>query len=222
MKKNKLILLLSVFAFAVLTGCTKEEAPSGTRVTYELATSNFSTIVGGSTTGASLVWTSGYASAVEIEFEAAKAGLEVEYKSEAKQKINLFSPLSTLGIILVPPGTYDDIEFEVEVQPNGSDAAFYLSGNFTNGVGITTPVIFKLNSVLEIEAEKSNITIASGVSLNALTTLNLSLLCNNVTESMLNNATRTNGVIEISATSNTNIYDIIYNNLRTCGGVKID
>ncbi|MDZ4070822.1 MAG: hypothetical protein U1C70_03260 [Sediminibacterium sp.] len=221
MKKNNLILSLSVFAFAVFTSCTKEQA-SGTRLTYELSTRNFSTIVSGSTTGANLVWTSGYASAVEIEFEAAKAGIEVEYKSEARQKINLFSPLSTLGIIFVPPGTYDDIEFEVEVQPNGSDAAFFLSGNFTNGMGITTPIIFRLNSALEIEAEKSNITIASGVSLNALTTLNLSMLTNTVTEAMLNNATRTNGVIEISATSNTGIYDIIYNNLKTCGGVEID
>lgn len=221
MKKNNLILSLSVFAFVTLSSCTKDQA-SGTRVNYALNANNFSSIVSGSTTGASLVWTSGYASAVEIEFEAAKAGLEVEYKSEVKQKINLFAPLSTLGTILVPPGTYDDIEFEVEVQPNGSDAAFFLSGNFTNGTGITTPVTFKLNSALEIEAEKSNITIAAGVSLNALTTLNLSLLSNTVTESMLNNATRTNGIIEISATSNTSIYNIIYNNLRTCGGVKIE
>lgn len=39
---------------------------------------------------------------------------------------------------------------------------------------------------------------------------------------MLNNATRTNGAIEISATSNVDIYNIILKNLKSCDGVEVN
>lgn len=221
MRTNKAILGLSACATLILFSC-KKEGTNSPGIAYQLKTSNSTALTTGRVLGGSLNWTSGYASAVEIEFEAEKAGLELEYKNEAKQKIDLFFPLSTLGVISVPAGTYDDIEFEVELQPNGPDAAFYLSGSYTSASGVRTPVTFKLNATLELEAEKSNITIADGASLNALTTLNLSMLSNGVTETMFNNASKTNGVIEISATSNTGIYEIIYNNLRNCSGVEVD
>ncbi len=221
MKTNKMILGLSAFAVVVLFSCKKENT-SIPGIGYKFKTSNASAPINARVTGGNLNWTSGYASAVEIEFEAAKAGLEVEYKNEVKQKIDLFAPLSTLGVISVPAGTYDDIEFEVEVMPNATDAAFYLSGSYTNATGVTTPITFKLNAALEIEAKKANITITDGGSLNALTTLNLSLLSKGVTESMFDSASKTNGVIEISATSNAGMYNIIYDNLRNCGGVEVD
>lgn len=221
MKTNKLMLGLSALTCMALFSCKKENS-SGAGVTYRMKTTNATSNIAGRSLAGNLKWTSGYASAVEIEFEAAKAGTEVEYKTEAKQKIDLFAPLSTLGVVAVPAGTYEDIEFEVEVQPSGADAAFFLSGSFTNGSGVSTPVTFKLNVPLEIEAEKTNITITDGASLDALNSLNLAMLSTGVTERMFNDAARTGGVIEISATSNTNIYNIIFNNLRNCGGVEVD
>ncbi len=221
MKTFQIILALTSVASILLFSCKKEE--NTPVLTYQLKKSSASSgTIAGRIMGGSVQWTAGYASVVEIEFEAQKENIEVEYKSEVRKKIDLFSPLSTLGVINVPPGIYNDIEFEVEVQPNGSDAAFQLNGSFTNGSGVITPVVFKLNTALEIESEQSNITIVDGASLTAFTTLNLSLLTTGVTESMLNNATLTAGVIEISATSNTNIYNIIFDNLRNCGGVEID
>ncbi len=221
MKTSQIILALTSVASILLFSCKKEKnTPS---ISYQLKKSSAtSATISGRIMGGSVQWTAGYASVIEIEFEAEKENLEVEYKSEVRKKIDLFSPLATLGVINVPPGIYNDIEFEVEVQPNGGDAAFQLNGSFTNGGGVTTPVVFTLNTALEIESEQSNITIVDGASLTAFTTLNLSLLTTGVTESMLNNATLTAGVIQISATSNTNIYNIIFDNLRNCGGVEID
>lgn len=219
MKTNKHFLTLTVCTFIFLLSCTKEKQPDG--ITYQLTSSAVSAIISGSSTNGSLQWTSGYASVVEIEFEAKKNNTELEYKFQTKQKIDLFAPLSTLGVIIVPSGTYEDIEYEVEVQPNGTDAAFQLNGNFINRNGVKTSVVFKMNTVLEIESKQTNITIVDGASLTALTTLNLSLITSGVTESMLDNATRTGGVIEISVASNTGIYNIIFDNLRNCGGVEM-
>mgnify|MGYP000539456300 CR=1 FL=1 len=219
MKTILSVLPVSVFAAILLFSCKKENRPSS--INYQVKTSNASAQISARTNGGSLIWSSGYASAVEIEFEAESNNVEVEYKSEAKKKIDLFSPLSTLGTVTIPAGFYKDIEFEVEVQANGSDAAFFLGGTYTNSNGVTTPVTFTLNATLEIEAEKENVTITDEASVNALTTWNLSLVTTGVTESMLNSAARTNGTIEISASSNAAIYNIIYNNLRNCGGVEV-
>ena len=220
MKSQRLVLALSLPMALFFASCDKENAAPG--LTYQVATSTTATaIISGGTVNASLKWNSGYANVVEIEFEALSNNVEIEYKSEVKQKINFFAPLSTLGLIVVPAGTYDDVEFEIEVEPVGADAALSLSGSYTNNA-VVTPVNFKLNAELEIESEQSRLVIADGSSLNAITTLNLSLITTGVSVSMLDNALRTNGVIEISATNNTPIYDIILRNLKACGGVEID
>ena len=200
--------------------CSKQKDSSG--ITYQLKTSNSRSFVTGRVMQGVVQWTSGYASIAEIEFEAESNSAEIEYKTEIKQKFDLFAPLSTLGVINIPPGNYNDIEFEMEVQPNATDAALQLSGVFTNNSGTVTPVVFKLNAALEIEAEVSNVTIAPGNNFTALNTLNISLITTGVTETMLNNATRNGGVIEISTTSNVDIYNIIFNNLKTCGDVEVD
>ena len=212
-------LTLLTFASIFLFSCKKENStPPG--VTYKVKIANTTSTVARVAAG-SIRWTSGYASVSEIEFEAESKTVEVEYKSEVKQKIDLFSALSTLTTINVPAGFYEDIEFEIEVQPNGADAAFQLNGQYTSGT-VTTPIVFKVNSSIEIESEQNNITISDSRHYNALTTLNLALLSTGITESMLNNAVRTNGAIEISAISNVNLYIIMFNKLKDCGGVEVD
>ena len=223
--RNRIVLLsFSVAASLVLFSCKKESTatPNSGLFTYKVRTANASSAITQRTMAGILEWTSGYASVTEIEFEAKKQGIEIEYKSEAKQKINIFSPLSSLGIIAVPDGIYEDIEFEVEIQPNGSDAALELKGNFKNGNGVSTPIVLKVSAGIEIESKKENITITNAISHTAITTLNLALIAKGVTEGMFNNATRNNGTIEISATSNAAIYNIMLNNLKECGGVEVD
>ncbi len=218
MKTNKLVLALSSITLLSLFSCTKDPVTPG--ITFQVRNSAAVAPIVGSVTGASVQWTAGFANTVEIEFEAKNKNVEIEYKSEANQRVNLFSTLSTLGVVTVPAGTYEDIEFEMEVKPLGTEPALQLTGTYTN-VGIVNALVFKLNTSLEIESKKSNITIAEGSSLKALTTLNFSLITTGVTASMLDNATRTNNTIEISATVNSNIYEIMLNNLKTCGGVEV-
>ena len=220
MNKNMVLAFLTA-ASLFLFSCEKDNVATP-GITYQITTATASSIIPAGTMSGNLRWSAGYASVAELEFEAKSQTVEIEYKSEAKQKIDLFSPLSSLGVIVIPTGTYEDIEFEIEVQPNGSDAALYLSGNFISSTGVNTPILLTVKEAIEIESKKENITITNGSILSATTTLNLSLIANGVNESMLNNAIRTNGTIILSSTSNSATYEIMLRNLKTCGGVKIE
>lgn len=211
----------------VSVGCKKENAASG--VSYQLKTANRTSSVARVLAG-TVQWNSGYAWVKEIEFEAEKDGnnsgsgnnnSEIEFKTETRQKIDLFAPVSALGTIQVPQGTYDEIKFEVEVFPNNGEAAFLLNGSYTNN-GVTTPVTFRIDLPVEVETKKDNFTISNSASYTAVTTFDLSLLTQGITAAMLDAATRTNGVIVISSTSNVNLYDTIFDRLRNCGGIEID
>ena len=168
MKKNQILLSLAVITSILFMSCKKDnKMPS---IEYQLKRSSTSSApINARILGGSVEFTSGYASVNEIEFEAEKENTELEYKSETRKKIDLFSPISSLGILTVPAGVYDDVEFEVEVQPNGTDAAFQLNGSFTNGNAVVTPIVFTVNTPLEIESEQSKVTIVDGASLTAFT-----------------------------------------------------
>jgi len=221
----KIMNLLLTATISVTTlffiSCNKNDnTDSNSGIKYKLQTTNRSSIVGRINAG-NIQWTSGSGYATEIKFEAESNNREIEFKSQVPQRIDLFTGIITLGNITLPPGMYDEVEFKVELNSSGSNSAFELLGQFTSGSN-TTPVVFKVNSPLEIETERNNVVITDNNSYTALTTLNLSLLTRGVTESMLNSAARTNGTILISSSTNTNIYSIILNNLHESDGVEFE
>ena len=219
MKSTFLVAGTMLLASAIFISCKKDNTNTG--IMYQLKVINpLATIA--RVAGGTIQWSSGYAWATEIKFEAKKSNNEeVEYKTQALQKVNIFIPAISLGSISLPEGTYKEIEFKIETAPNGADAAFLLNGTYTNG-GVTTPVVFKVTAPLEVKTEKENFTITAGTNYTAITSFDLSLLSQGITEVMLNNATRTNGTIEISATSNTNLYNILIDRLDDCDGIEID
>lgn len=211
--KLKIISLLSLSAIFFITSCEKSNDSSSAN--FKLKTTERSATVG--RMAGTITWTSGFASATEIEFEAEKENSEFELKSEVRQRIDLFSPLATLGLVTIPPGTYEEVEFEIHAAPSGPDAALELRGTY-NG----TPIVFKVNTAFEIEAEYEDITITQGNDFNAIISLNLSLLSLGITEANLNNATQTNGEIIISSSSNTVLYNIMLLNLKNIDDVEIE
>lgn len=221
MKKLRSLSIIIVIALLLFVSCNKKnnsDNPSG--IKYKLQTINRTSIVGRIAAG-NIQWTSGYGNATEIKFEAESNNHEVEYKSSTPQRIDLFNGIATLGNITLPPGTYDEVEFKVELSASGNDAALELKGNYTSGNTIT-PVIFRVNSQLEIETEKKNVVVTDNNNYTALTKLDLSSLTRGVTESMLNSAVRTNGTILISSTSNANIYNIILKNFQENDEVEFE
>ena len=220
MKSKKILFSLAFAAIFFMGACKKNLDTSSFK--YKLTTASRNNVVARVASG-NVLWTSGYASANQIKFEAKKAdNSEVEFKSTVSQRIDLFTTLApVIGNILLPPGTYSEVEFKAELAASGSDAALELNGTFTSGI-TTTPVTFTAGSLLEIKTEQNSVVIDGGSGYSALTTLNLSTLTQGVTETMLNSATKTNGKIIISASSNTNLYNIILANLDSCDEVDFE
>ena len=211
--KLKIVSILAFSAIFFLAGCEKNNDRTGAN--FKIKTTERSGIVG--RTEGTVTWISGYASATEIEFEAEKENLELEFKSEARQRIDLFSPLSSLGFVTIPPGIYKEVEFEIHISPTPTDAALELRGTYNS-----TPIVFRVNTPIEIEAEFEDVTITDGNDFTAIISLNLSLLTMGITDADLNNATLTNGEIIISATSNTALYNIMIANMKNIDDVEMD
>ncbi len=219
--KTKLISMTAIAAIFFVVGC-KKTANHSTGVSYQLKTINHSsTITRAYSTGnlitssvgvqgGTIDWTSGYASAKEIKFEAEGSGVHVKFQSETPQKIDLFSPLSSLGNVVIPTGVYESAQFEIELLHTVTDAALELKGTYNN-----TPVIFRIAGDFEIDAELPAITIKDGTNYTALTALNLANLTTGISGATLDAATRDgSGTIVISATTNASLYDAMLNNLQ--------
>ena len=208
---NLLIAASSLLAF---NSC-KKAATSDQALGYQLQTINRSAVVNAPLAPGNITWTSGSALATLIKLEAKNSsGTEVEFKSQLAQTIDLFSSVaSNLGNVVIPPGNYSEVEFKIQLTPNGSTPALTLKGTYTSGTGLVIPVVFQVNSLLEIKAEQANVTITANTNTTALTSVNLAPLTNGISQAMLGSATVTGGSIIISATSNANLYAIITSNL---------
>jgi hypothetical protein len=161
-----------------------------------------------SRTAGSISWSSGFANASLIKFEAESKNGDIEYKSTIRERIDLFSPISTVGNILIPAGTYKEIEFKTLLTPFSGEPALELRGSYN-----ATPLVVRINHPVEFKAEKEDVTITDNNGYNAITTLNLNNLIRGISDSALANAVRTNGEIIISPSVNTNIYNRIIQNL---------
>ena len=202
-----------------LVSCKKENSdPPG--ISYQLQTSNRSSVLGRVAAG-NIVWTSGYGNASEVKFEGKAPSGEIEYKTTVQQRIDLFSGISTLGNVTLPPGSYQEVEFEVKLNPTATEPALLLNGTYTS-TGPAIPIVFRIATPLEIETELNNVTVLANNGYNALTTLNLSLLTRGISQTMLDNAVKTNGTILINSSSNVDLYNIILNNLKECDDIDFD
>lgn len=223
MKTYKL-LVMAVSALILLPGCKKSSSSvaANSAMQFQLKVANPLVVVNRLAGPGSIAWTSGTAAATQIKFEAKQNTSQLEFKSADLQQIDLFaSVLAGMGNITIPAGTYTEVEFKIELDQNGSNPAMELDGQYTNGTGTVTPVIFTLNTLFELKAEQSNVVVDGTTSITALTTLDLSFISNGITQAILNGAAITNGKIIISATSNTNVYNIITNNLQQFHHVEV-
>lgn len=220
--KTKLFSIIAIASITLIFGCKKTNSSSSANgVSYQFKTINPTAAIAYSTgnplimspvgvQGGTITWTSGYASATEVKFEAEGSGNHVKFQSETPVKIDLFSPISSLGNISIPTGVYDTAQFEIDLTPTATDAALELKGTYD-----TIPVIFRINKSYEFDAEQPKITIADGQTYTAATALNLANLTQGVSGATLNAATRdSSGTIVISDASNTSIYDAVIANLK--------
>ncbi len=202
---------------ALLASCKKENnSTGGSNVNYQLTASDLSSLPGitasdNSTlrTDATITWNSGFANVTELRFEARNKDNDITYRSKTDRRIDLFNPGTSAGSILIPSGDYDQVKFIAALAPANGEPALQLTGTY-NG----TPVILEVSQPIEIRGVQKNVTVTDNNGYTAITNLDLSNLFADVPSGMLNNATRTNGQIIISSSSNQNIYNKLVKHLR--------
>lgn len=221
--KIKMLTASLFIASTLFTACKKETTLGNTAsFTYRLQTTNPIANVlrlaqSNRVQGVNIQWASGAAAATMLKFEAENNGSEVEYKQKMEQVLDLFATNSVLGDITIPAGTYNEVEFKAFLAPSGSTPALQLNGSFGSGTA-TTPIQFVVATNVELKAEKHNVSVAEGSRYSAQNNLDLSELTRDITASALASATLTNGVIVLSSSSNTGIYNIMLNNLQSHHG----
>lgn len=216
-------LLTILVAATTFTSCKKESASTeNATVSYQLRTINRTALVGktiatGRVAAISIEWTAGTASTNELKFEAENNSGEVEFRQRTAQQIDLFSPTSSLGNITLPAGTYNEVEFKAFLVSSGNSPALELDGTLRAG-SVTHPIKFIVGGNVELKAEKHNLAVAQGEKYSALNTIDLSQLTKGIPETAFTAASLTNNTIVLSASSNTDLYTLVLNNLNSHQG----
>jgi len=206
--KNLLCIVAATIAFI---SCKKDSSGPAS-IKFQLKANNNIASVVARTTAATITWNSGTATPSLVKFEAKKGTTEVEFSSTSNQQVNLFTvSQNTFGNLTLPDGVYNEIELKINVNGTTASPALELNGIYNNGT-TDVPVSFRVTTSLLIKAEKNNVNITGG-SFTAVTELNLSLYTTGITQTMLNNATKTSGTIIISSASNANLYNMIVANI---------
>ena len=218
MKKQSYPLAL-LLCGVLFTGCEKdEEATYG--VYYQLTTSNPTTVLGTSPTEgrtarmqAAVSWKSGSAVARRIRFEGV-GDTEIDIRTGTPTNINQIGPATSLGMISLPAGDYEEVRFTIELSHSDP---FQLTGDY-NG----TPLVLQVTTPIDFVLDEGDLSIAARTNYNALTTLNLSQLLNGISASMLSDAMVSNGQILISPSSNVTLYNLIVANMKDLGALQFD
>jgi hypothetical protein len=173
---------------------------------------------------ASILWDTTLMVVSSIKFEAEmksmltnKDSIEINYKWNGPQVINLFDTTITLGNLMMQPGLYDAIELKVTGSKDdaGKNPVFYLHGFYTPNDSLTLPVKVIVNEDIAFKTERDSVEItADNASLFSSTIqLYLDQLMVDIQPSALDKAKQTDGTIIISKESNIELYRIIMRNL---------
>jgi hypothetical protein len=217
--------IIALLPIATLVSCKKDQtinhSSNGSSIVFGLRASNSSTTLNrtaanssqSKTAGTTIQWMSAQASVSMIKLEAKSDSGEVEFKSNVKRTIDLFSDTSELGNISLPNGNFNQVEFKVQLNSDGNNPALELKGQFTSG-STTTNITFRADESVEIKGEKAAINLTNFSLHKAITSLDLSQITQNISSSDLSNAVVTNGEILITAQVNADLYHTILKNLR--------
>jgi hypothetical protein len=235
MKTKIALMILTVVIAASISACQKDaqvdpNSPSTLNFKMQGLNRNVSLPVTAnglkstSAATASVVWDSARMIVSKVSFEAemrsiltSEDSIEIEYSWRGPQTINLFDLSATIGAITLPAGTYEKISLKVKSEKTDANnqPLFYLSGRYTNAAGTAIPLVVSVTDPVSFKTVQREDTIVSGGATDFSSTIQIYLdqLLLNVDPALLNNAVLTNGILVISATSNSQLYLLIMQNL---------
>ena len=227
--KTGSLLLAGALAFGMIACSEDEVTPNNNQAQVGLA---FTTVKATAGTSANervmtngLSFSSGFITIREVQFEAEASTDSVEVNLEQITRIDFATGATTPDIsgLVIPAGTYNEVEVEIELQDEGDEPAVVLEGTFTDGEGVAHPVRFEFNSGETFEIEKEGvITFAANESALAQITINPHVWFQGVEREQLSLATKNEqGVIVISETQNAKIFETAADGLDLATEVEI-
>lgn len=230
MKRSLLKINLAIaLASAAMVSCQKDSTSAGTasQISFGLSADNtISAIATNNNTGSiiplattaatasSISWTSGVANITQFKLEAKKNGKQIEIVSKNITNVDLFSLSPSLIAASIDTGTYKEIEIRVILtKSTTADIPVKLKGTFTTAGGASVPIEFDYNDDAIIRAEAENVKVDATNDITAKLNFHTNIILSNVVSAELDKATRTNGTIFISSTSNTTLYAKVILNL---------
>ncbi|PLX15111.1 MAG: hypothetical protein C0599_17425 [Salinivirgaceae bacterium] len=174
-----------------------------------------------------LAFTSGFITLREIQFEVEtdNDSIEVEFELEINTQIDFATGETNpdISFVEIPAGTYNEFEVEIELQDEGDSPSMVLDGAYIDANGTSHPVRFEFNSGETFQIEQEGIIVFT-TNTSALThiTIDPTAWFAEVTNEMLTNADKIDGVIVISETQNTDIFEIAADGLDFSSEVEIE
>lgn len=227
----KLLTLILVVSFSA---CSSDDATERTMlaVNFETVTAPFnvqaqaSTFNKQSTSSGTFVFNDGFITLIAMEYEAENGVEEVEFELEQVVVIDYATGIPNIDIeaIEIPAGTYQEVSVELELLDETDEPSVVLNGIYTSPDGTTTtPIRFEFNSGETFEVEREGtIVFTENESAIAQITFDPSAWFAGVTDDMMADATKSNGVIVISESQNSEIFDIVADGLDLATELEIE
>ncbi len=238
---KKILIVAGLIGATLLTGCKKDSnqevisgtAPAGTTKTVAntyastIAIPNPEPIPYGITYKLVIMrqlpdvptqWYSGYVTTSSILFNATLLNGNaldiVNYAANTGAEVNLFST-GLVGGMAIPEGKYDNMNFSVILSAANTSAGLMLNGRYNKGDGTGVPILITIDQPLTLTSQAmDNVAISDKQIYTATLYLSTDQLMAGISGDQLLNADKTNGVIQISAGSNTALYQAIFANLQ--------
>ena len=226
----KFLVLILVGGFSA---CSSEESTDQPTlaVNFNTVTSPFTTQMQSSSfnkqssSSGAFVFNDGFITLTAMEYEAENGLESVEFELEENVVIDYATGIPTPDIraIEIPAGTYDEVSVELEIFDETDEPSVVLLGTYTSPAGTATPIRFEFNSGETFEVEREGtIVFTEGQSAIAEITFDPSAWFAGISDELMADATRSDGVIVISETQNSEIFDIVADGLDLATELEIE
>ena len=166
-------------------------------------------------TATSLLFVSGSVTIREIVFDGdLDDSTSVSITHEQVSTIDLVTGTTTPALdVTIPAGTYAWVNLGIEIQDVDATPSVIAEGIYTDAENTEIPLRFEFNSEEVFEAEAPMHTFAPGTDAIAHIDFSPSEWFSTITGTMLDEATRVDGVILVNESTNTSLFDIVADKL---------
>lgn len=215
-------------ALIILAGCEKEGSQEP-RLGLEFETVKTGTMLTPTKAmDGELIFSSGTINFEYVEFEAESENdlMEMEFERDGDVVLDFATGETTpdISYIIIPAGTYEEIEIEMGLKDDGAGPSIVLEGVYTDLEGTDHMVRFEYNSdeTFEVEMEGTLVFEADVTFIAQVTIDPASWFMGVSNQDFISAVKNDSDVIVISSASNRDIYDIVVNGFELASDVEFN